>query len=131
MNHTIDILHIRSTKTFPFSGLKDNSQHLTNQTISSHTLGLWEVFYPQEWINKLQINNIMVWATKWIQYIYHFTDGASFRSSFLTTGCAEVCVHETHLSRDGLREHWQSSGVTSLLEQDWWGSHTQNVVQSF
>ncbi len=65
MNHTIDILHMRSTKTFPFSGLKDNSQRLTNQTISSHTLGLWEVFYPQEWINKLQINKIMVWATKW------------------------------------------------------------------
>lgn len=37
--------------------------------------------------------------------IYHFADGASFLCPFLTTGCAEVCVHEAHLPRDGLGEH--------------------------
>lgn len=50
---------------------------------------------------------------------YHFADGASFLCPFLTTGCAEVCVHEAHLPRDGLGEHRQSGWVTSLSEKDW------------
>lgn len=49
-----------------------------------------------------------------LQCIYHFADGASFLGSFLSTGDAEVCIHKTHLPRDGLGEHWQSCGVISL-----------------
>lgn len=71
----------------------------------------------------------IIWFNK--PDIYHFADGASFLCPFLTTGCAEVCVHEAHLPRDGLGEHWQSGGVTSLSEKDWWGFHTWNMVQSF
>lgn len=49
---------------------------------------------------------------------HHFTDRTSLLGSFLSTGGAELCVHEANLTCDGLSQHRQSCGVVTLRWQE-------------
>lgn len=49
---------------------------------------------------------------------YHFADGASLLSTFLTTGRTELGIHEANLTRDGLSQHRQSRGVVTLRRRE-------------
>lgn len=51
---------------------------------------------------------------KIMKVAHHFAGGASLLRPLFPTGSAKLCVHEAHLTRDGLSQHRQSCGVVSL-----------------